>query len=240
MFTYWVQFCDTVLTTGKEFLDPSVVQQLESLLLPLKTSPVPNHYEDSIRSYFTDCPAHLAAINTLDHSQFVNPLVLGDHTVHLSEILDAFSSKGPKAFGAIWLALLELAHHANPSGFDISQGKAYISDRMNSIVVSAGSSNNIARSAPPLDGMIQTLLSSFPGLQDCMGQILTYTTTNQSNPDQFDGLLHQVQGSILKPLMEGMAQNGSPVPDLQPAISQIFDGFRGLNAALSPSNDSMQ
>lgn len=55
-----------------------------------------------------------------------------------------------------------------------------------------------------------------------------------------NGIIDQVQNVLLKPIMEGMGPEGQ---QLQPAITQILDGFRGLNSAMSgptgPTDENM-
>lgn len=204
MWSQWLNFCTTVLTVGKEVLEPSIYLQLETLLQSFKQDA--NTHEEALRTYFSDCPAHIHAVKTLDHSQFLNPLVLGESRINLGEILDVFSSKGPQPFGKIWLGLLDLAHAANPNVIDITQGKSFIAERMNTVAIQP--TRGLGDGAP-LEGILQSLIGSFPGLGDCMNNILQYTAgANPAEPESFENVLQQVQCNVLKPLMDGMSQNG--------------------------------
>ena len=46
-------------------------------------------------------------------------------------------------------------------------------------------------------------------------------------------VVDQVQNVLLGPLMQNLRAQNPDAPDITPALTQILDGFRGLNAIVS-------
>jgi len=91
--------------------------------------PVPSMRSEAsafaIKVFFANVPAHWAAVNGLDHMQFVRPLYLGgNYQIRLCSLLDPFSKLGPVPHGQVWLPLVRLAHSVMPGQIDIDASVA--------------------------------------------------------------------------------------------------------------------
>lgn len=156
----WAAFCvlrDTIVQQiDANPLDPAVRAQLQAVIANLAA--VPAEGADAVlTAYFEQPPSHVAAVNTLDHSQFVTSIPFTGCLFPLRDVLLAFS-KLPAAYATIWLALLDVAQASNPSQIQSGPGRAFIQQQMLSTTVS-----NVNVPQPPqLDGMLNTILGAFP------------------------------------------------------------------------------
>ena len=97
--------------------------------------------EKHICDYFEHPPAHVAAVNTLDHTQFTGPLVVfrvgcsawrrltmtsPGGSFPLTDVLGVCSKFGPVHYGEVWLALVNVAEAANPTAINSSAIRAYL------------------------------------------------------------------------------------------------------------------
>lgn len=170
----WLAFGATVLKTAHEFL-PSDVSACLQEQFSSTASEAGAADENAIRSFFTDVPAHVMAIRNLDHSCFVNSLVLQSGRISLLSIMEMFAHNGRVPYGRVWLALLDVAHAANPSGIDPEPGRKYIVDLMrsgdsnaNACVPHSNPNNNNNTN----NNVFGDLLVAFPGLQDCITKLM--------------------------------------------------------------------
>ena len=165
--------CDIILHTAETHLPDTetrtqlcdAVRGLVSMDSPMVSSEV----ESSVRSFFEQPPAHTAAVNSLDHTQFVAPLALsGGRTLAIRDILSAFSSI-PVAYGTVpgpapqlrgglaaWLAVLDVAEAACPRMMACDAARAYIRQQI------GGPAPSQAGPAP-LQSVISSILGAFPG-----------------------------------------------------------------------------
>lgn len=181
--------------------------------------------EAALRAYFDQPPAHLVAVNTLDHSQFVLPLRFPAAGVQfpLRDVLALFSSV-PQAYADLWMALLDVAQLANGT-LNCEAGREYIRAQ-------ATTAPGTAAAPPSLDSLLGGVLSAFPGFQDCMSRM----TTAQASREDLGGMMDQMQNIIMGPVMESIRASNPDAPDIGPAITQILEGFRSLNAAILANN----
>lgn len=215
--------------------------------------------DGALTAYFDQPPAHVVAVNTLDHTQFVCPLsVPGVGSLCLQSILQQFSGRGPVPYGKVWLALLDVAEAANPVQLRTKEGRAYIQQQMATHndgtdgkgcapPIPGESMQPMMPSSAQLDNLMGTVLSAFPGLQDCISKIVQGVHNNggSGEPD-LNGVVDQTQGRpgfsdvpgvvqnvLLGPLMQNIKSTNPDAPDITPALTQILDGFRGLNAIVA-------
>lgn len=235
--------------------------------------------ERALRAFFTEVPAHIAAVNNLDHTQFVNPLCFGPVRVALGDVLAPFKALGLGPYGDAWLRLLDVAEAAGPGTFpDTGSARQYIrmrqeqtaaglpSERFNGLVACArhpppshsdgcpnaavpggvvagatggddpfGGALGVIPSSEQLEGILQSVLGAFPGMRDCVSQLVASAEAAGSagTEGSMNAVVDQVQRLLTGPLLSGLQrQTGASDERLRPCIQQILDGFRGLNAAL--------
>ena len=195
----------------------------------------------------------MVAVNTLDHTQFVCPLsVSGVGSLCLQSILQQFSGRGPVPYGKVWLALLDVAEAANPAQLRTKEGREYIRQQMASQKV-PGPGELMLPSSAQLDSLMGTVLNAFPGLQDCISKIVQGAHNGGSTEPDLNGVVDQTQGRpgspdvpgavqnvLLGPLMQNIKTTNPDAPDIAPALTQILDGFRGLNAIVSKGNTTQE
>ena len=220
-------FCDAVQRyAGDHLSDPACVEQLRGVLTPVAQM-APGDGEPVLRSFFEQPPSHIAAVNSLDHTLFANDLVFAACTLSLRQVMAAFCNI-PKAYGPLWLLLLDVAEAANPEGVQADAGRAYIQQQLGGLVGGAPAAPNPAQ----LEGMLGSILGAFPGLQECVSKIMTTREGGSAEAD-LNQVVDQVQSVLLGPILENMKANNPTAPDIGPAITQILSGFRGLNAAIA-------
>ena len=226
----FLTFCDMLLRSAKEHLpDQACQENLHSVLMPV-TQVTASDGEPVLRSYFEQPPSHVAAVNSLDHTLFTNDLVFPACTLSLRQAMSVFSNI-PRAYGPLWLALLDVAQLANPDGVQADAGRKYIQQQLGVMVTPAsGGGGGTAQ----LEGMLGSILGAFPGLQDCMSKIMASRDGSAPEAD-LNQVVDQVQNVLLGPILENMRATNPTAPDIGPAISQILSGFRGLNSAIASS-----
>ena len=209
--------------------DESQKQSLQNMFQPLTPPDREAVTEAAIRAYFDQPPAHIAAVNSLDHNQFLHPLIVPNVcSIPLREVLEAFSCLGPIPYGRVWLSLLDVAELANPAQVRTAEGRAYIQKQINQPITTVP---GVVPSMEQLDGIMKSVLGGFPGLQDCLGKIVQGSTS--SNEADLNDVVDQVQNVLVGPLMQSLQASNPNCPDITPALKQILDGFRGLNAIVT-------
>lgn len=200
--------------------------------------------ERALRAFFTEVPAHVGAVDNLDHTQFVNPLCLSPACrVSLCDLLAPFKQASVAAYGEVWLRLLDVAEAAGgPGAFgNLESARAYIRLRQQEAAGgapaagAAGAAGDAFLPSPAqLDGVLQAVLGAFPGLRECVSQIAAAAEVSAGSPEgALDGVVDQVQRVLTGPLVQTLqAQTGASTDRLQPCIAQILEGLRGLNSAL--------
>lgn len=247
----WMRFGEVVGQTASLLPEP-VRDQLFKTLQPVMSLQVGEAIggAEILVAYFVDVPAHRSACVQLDQSLFVNPIRFPNTTVHLGAILDHFSPLGPHAFGQIWMSVLDLAAACNPE-IPVGSARDYIKQRMNTVGHPNTTTAAAAAGALPfelpnqaqLDGILSSVMSAFPGLSDCVQQIITPLTAaannNTNNADaagDISGMVENLQNTLLRPLLENLIVSSSPgvaPPDVGPALNQIIDGFKSLNEVIN-------
>jgi hypothetical protein len=230
-------FLTTVTETATGFLRDESQCQTLARHLPVVDALNPEGTVGALRAYFTQVPAHWNAINRLDHSLLVNVLDLGGGgCMDFRVIMEPFSKLGPVPHGNVWLALVQLAHTVNPANVNLAECQSFIRSQM-ATDGTAGAAAGIQLPAPAqLESVMGSIVNAFPGLQDCMSQIMSGDTGN--GPDDVNAIVDRVQSVLVQPLLASLRSSNPDAPDLSPAISKILDGFRGLNAAISPGAGS--
>lgn len=204
-------------------------------------------------------PNHRFACTDLDYKRFTPaPLMVGGRPLHLHHILEAFSRTNPQRYACVWAPLLDLAEVTGAADTACLQGaRSHLSSQQQqqqqaaaaAAALAAGmqvvptatttppSSSDPAAVDPQLDSMMQNVLTSFPGLQSMVQQLVSGSATE----DGMGQMLGQIQG-LLTPLLSQAATTASQQdPSLQPAIGQILSGFSALTQALTtPPSTSMQ
>ena len=157
-------FQDTVVGLANQYIqDEAKRTAAGAMFAPFSNPDVGPITESALRAYFEQPPAHVAAVNSLDHAQFVNPLVVPNvASVPLRDILGEFSALGPVPYGTVWLALLDVAEIANPVGIRTKESRDYVRQQMNS----PNHALSIP-SAPQLDSIMSSILSAFPMVLVC-------------------------------------------------------------------------
>lgn len=216
--------CDTVARAAEETLpDGEARVQIREVVLRCRQVDDAG-MEASVRGYFQHPPAHAAAVTSLDHTQFVAPLVLaGGVAFPMRDVLGAFCSL-PAAYGAVWLAVLDVAEG---TGMGCAAARSYIRQQIGS-----ASSTPAATppTAPPLHNVMGTILGAFPGLQECMDQITQ--GGGAAGAGGSEDVVGRVQDIILGPVLESIRASNPGAPDVGPAVAKIMEGFRSLNAVL--------
>ena len=210
--------------------DEGQKQSLQNMFQPLTIPDREAVTEAAIRAYFDQPPAHIAAVNSLDHNQFLHPLVVPNVcSIPLREVLEAFSCLGPIPYGRVWLSLLDVAELANPAQVRTAEGRAYIQKQINHSITTVPTG---PPSMEQLDNIMKSVLGGFPGLQDCLGKIVQGSNDGSGEADLND-VVDQVQNVLVGPLMQSLQASNPNCPDISPALKQILDGFRGLNAIVT-------
>lgn len=148
------------------------------------------------------------------------PLTVAGHSLHIHQILQAFSRTDAGRYASVWLPLLTVAERAAPDQ------AARIQTARNHLQRQTASA--MPSTAAEFDGVMQNFLHSFPGLQNMVQQILAGGGDGPSAG--LAGVLNQVQ-SLMQPLL-AQASDDPNAPDLRPAVNQIMQGFTGLTQAL--------
>ena len=240
LYESFLQF-GTVLLPLVEQAEPRnepLVQQLTQTFSALTPAHGPS-VEEALVGYFDQPPAHIAAVNALDHSQFVNALVLhGVGTLCLRTILEIVSRQGPIPYGRVWLSLLQVAERANPTQVRSREGREYIMQQM-AMVPSQPQPQGTAPPMPSpaqLDNIMGSVLSAFPGLQDCIGKIIQGASQGNGGEADLNSVVDQVQNVLLGPLLQNTKSTNPDAPDISEPLSQILNGFRGLNSIVAAGN----
>ena len=216
----WVQAVEQHMPTDTAMCQ-HMQQAFGGLTQPHIQRPV---VEEAIIAYFDQPPAHVAAVNSLDHSQFLNPLnIPGAGAICLRTVLETFSRKGPIPYGSMWLPLLDVAEKANPSQVRAREGREYIQQQMAVTTIPS------APSAQQLDNIMGSVLSAFPGLQECVGKIVQGTNSGSgihsprmvvcSRETDLNVVVDQVQNVLLGPLMQNLRAQNPDAPDITPALT---------------------
>ena len=236
-------FCAAVLAgreteTGEEFV--ALRAEVQAFLdAPWPTQP-PDAAERAVVEYML-VPSHVLACVDLDfqHLSRSDPLRLTSgtsHVLHLHQIMEAFSRTSPQRYAAVWVPLLDLALVCSPPGSTqlpgLERARLHVQEQsaappppLPHEQLFAGVDPNSA-----LDGIMHNILSSFPGLQGMVQQLLSAGAPGDA------GALPAVMGQVrelLGPLLTEAVGNDPAGPQLQPAVSQILQGFSGLTEALS-------
>ena len=238
VWTQFTAFCDTLLRTAEEHMkDEAARASLAQHVTPARNA-VPVSGAAAIVAFFEHPPAHRAAVNALDHTQFVQSMTLCEGiSLPLRDIMEAFSKLGPVPYGTVWLALLDVAEASGVQGH-LAACRDYIRQQMSP--PTAGPLVNIPNNAQ-LESLLSTILGGFPGLQECVNKIVT---SQEERPGGGEAALNEVvdkvQEVLLGPILGNIRQANPDAPDVGPAIRNILEGFRGLNAAIASSSSAAQ
>lgn len=231
----WVTFAEGLVAAAAAHLGAERSRALADQLRCVVDPTLAAAGEQALRAYFTEVPAHVAAVNNLDHSQLVNPLCLAPHcAVSLREVLTPFKEASVAAYGDVWLRLLDLAEAAAPNAYpNAASAREYIRMRMTDAAITATPAG--VAPATQLDGILQSVFGAFPGLHDCVAQLTA--AADAAGGDTTAGLgsmFDQVQQLLTGPMMQNLQQQaGAPGDRVQASIAQILEGLRGLGAALT-------
>jgi hypothetical protein len=221
-------FLTAVTQTASGHLRDEAQCQALTASLPNPDALSPEGVVAALRGYFTQVPAHWNAINRLDHNLLVNAVDLGGGVqLDVRAVLDPFSKLGPVPHGNVWLALVQLAHTVNPVNINLAACQSFIRSQMQG----EGAALGIQLPQPAqLESVMGSIVQAFPGLQDCISQIMSGDASN--GPDDVNAIVDRVQNVLVQPLLASLRSSNPDAPDLTPAITKILDGFRGLNAAI--------
>lgn len=192
-------------------------------------------------SEYMNVPIHLQACQDLDYRMFnaEQPLTLGCGVLRLHHILEAFSRTSPARYAEVWIPVLDLTLAVCPAGMrdklnnarNIVLGANHGSAAMTT-TVSPGPNADIFRGVgdpgQALDGVMNNILSAFPGLQDMVQTMMTAGST----PDGVPAVMQQIQ-TLLCPLLTQATKDDPSAPNLQPAVAQILQGFSTLTESLA-------
>ena len=230
VWTTFVTFCSTLLRTAEAHMPDEAQRSALAQRIAAVAALTEEQGTPVVIAFFEQPPAHIAAVNALDHSQFISPLAFPAlPPLCLRDLLEAFSRLGPVPYGLVWLALLDVAEAANPVAVQgcLAAGREYIRQQINpSLPV-------VAMPSPTqLEGMLGTLLGGFPGLQECVNKILQAQEGGGSGEANFNDVVDQVQETLLGPILNNIQSANPAAPNLGPAIRNILEAFRGLNEAI--------
>ena len=169
-----VLFGEAVCATAQQYMgDEAQRQSLLTMFQPLTHPDTEASVDAAVRAYFEQPPAHVAAVNSLDHTQFMHALVIPNVcSIPLRDVLEASSCLGPIQYGWIWLPSLDVAEIANPTHIRAKDGRDYIQQQMSLTPVVATPPSSSVPSMEQLDGIMKSVLGWFPGLQECIGKIV--------------------------------------------------------------------
>ena len=87
-----ISFGEAVCAAAQEYMtDETQRQSLLTLFHPLKQPDAEALADVAVRCYFEQPPAHIAAVNTLDHTQFVHPLLVPNIcSIPVRDVLEAY------------------------------------------------------------------------------------------------------------------------------------------------------
>ena len=262
-----ISFGESVCAAAQEHMtDETQRQSLLTLFHPLKQPDAEALADVAVRCYFEQPPAHIAAVNTLDHTQFVHPLLVPNIcSIPVRDVLEAYPffaflqnimkrgmvtsiqlsgshslpglflkgrvyANQPVLYGRVWLPLLDVAEIANPSQIRAKEGRDFIQQQMSLTPVAPPAMPSMEQ----LDGILKSVLGGFPGLQECIGKIVQGATPSDPNKEaDLNDVVDQVQNVLVGPLMKNFQASNPECPDITPALKQILDGFRGLNALMT-------
>lgn len=233
-------FC-AVVVHGDGMSEPE--QQLDALrqevgVLLDKEWPVDG--DAAVREFFA-VPNHRFACTDLDYHRFgTQPLMIGTHPLHIFHILEAFSRTNPTRYAAIWLPLLDIldvvasAELAPDPSLSVGLGRArsHLRQQLEPVPPSPSA---IANLDAQIDGVMQNLLGTFPGLHSMVQQIMTTAAADPNADGGLGGVFGQIQGILTPLLTQAAASATAQDPSLTPAIGQILSGFTALTQALAPS-----
>ena len=111
-----VLFGEAVCATAQQYMgDEAQRQSLLTMFQPLTHPDTEASVDAAVRAYFEQPPAHVAAVNSLDHTQFMHALVIPNVcSIPLRDVLEAFSCLGPIPYGRIWLHFFFLQRLPTP------------------------------------------------------------------------------------------------------------------------------
>jgi hypothetical protein len=230
----FLAFVQTVLTTADAHpLDDTQRAALRAALNPLCTLKPTDDAVRAVQTFFANVPAHWSAVNGLDHTQFLNPLQIGEHVIHLRYVMEPFSKMGAPVHGKVWLSLVRLAHAAAPEHIQMEACQSFLCSQMQPVAA-------VQSIKPPLPGQLESVMANimgaFPGLQECMNHIMSPNPA--AGPDDLNSVVDRVQDVLVRPLLENLRASNPNAPDISPAIGKILEGFRGLNTVVGVSNTS--
>lgn len=230
----------TVAMEGVEGGSPEQQEALRRELQPLLQMDWPLDGDGVVREFFA-VPNHCFACTDLDYHRFSTlPLVLGPHTVHIYHIMEAFSRTNPTRYAAVWMPLLDLMDAATEPDpglrLGLDRARAHLRQQLQTAVVgteNAGGTTTTPSLDAQLDGVMNNLMQSFPGLHSMVQQIMA--TADAGAPDAgLGGVFGQIQGILTPLLTQAAASATAQDPTLTPAIGQILAGFTALTQALAP------
>lgn len=235
-------FCSAVLA-GHEEGEPFVtigqqVRAFQEAPWPAAAATPEGVAERAVVEYLTAVPNHVRACTDLEYKHFhpTQPLRISDHpghVLHLHAIMEAFSRTNPQRYGALWLPLLDLAIAAAPPGAahlpGLHKAKAHVQGARATTVdpmrVFQGVDPNSA-----LDGVMQNILSAFPGISGMMQQMM-----DMNNGGKLEDITDKVQ-ELVGPVLKEAAAQDPQAACMQPAVHQIMQGLSDLTRALSRSS----
>lgn len=248
IWTAWQAFVEGLVSDAAVHLGPGCAEELVRVLRGTVDPSTVDAAgaERAIQQFFAEVPAHRSAVANLDHTQFTHSLAVGGGSVNLGAVLASFKeANNMPAYGAAWLRLLDVADAAGAG--PTAAAREYIRMRLaggggpretggdggaNPLL---GSMMSSLSSPGQLDGILQSIMGAFPGLNECVAQIVSETNAAAANADGAPppNIVDRVQAVLTGPLLEGLQQQTGTSPDLlRPCITQVLDGLRGINAVL--------
>lgn len=264
IWTAWVGFLDGVREMAREYTSEQEcsdimtgLSQAPSASTASVLTPEQKSADIDVLLRYWQIPMHFMAANSLNHCD-LSPMLLSRYSVPLRDIMQLFGRHGKVACGRVWLRLLDVADAANPDTVQSVESRRFIQHEIDQVstgsvatsatqqasLMNSGTNNNLPNGFS-LDSIVSGALASFPGLADCVQQIISgagllgnATTADSSgngtNPEHMNAVIDQVQDTLLKPILESLGNNPA-VNNIQPAITQIISGFKELNSILGNS-----
>ncbi len=187
---------------------------------------------------FVSVPNHLFACSDLRMEGFSEePLNVAGQALPIRRVLEAFSHTNPGTFAQIWFPLVGIAERVC---VNIGQTMSFASAKEYLISQMPVGGQNTPKPPPTafegqVDGLVQNLLGSVPGLQSFVQGILA-NPEGLGSGENLGHMVGHIQG-MLEPLMsQASAEGWNQDSTLQPAVQQILGGFTALTSALAGAN----
>ena len=213
------------------------VQPLERWVGPFGSALPPEGGVAALQTFFAT-PSHRVGVQTLNCSLFLTPIPFSGHPVPLGDILTFFSGLRGVCYGRVWTHLIDVAENAGVT--DVGPARDFVRQQMTAsgtVVPVSGTAGpaptgNPSTGSLPFDGILQSVVAAFPGLSDCMDNVVGPLVSQLMQGS--DGGGGPSIGSIgevqLKPMIETLARTlYQGDGDLSGPIQQILGGIKGLS-----------